>query len=88
VRSLHQKKERRLGRHVAIEPGKTQLPSEESIMSIVETTNSKRQSVNRLQGLAGAALVSAAIFVSAPKIACGEYVYTASGNQSWFTRSN
>jgi hypothetical protein len=55
-------------------------------MSIVESGKSKR--ITRLQGLAGAALVSSAVFVAAPKVARGEIDYSATGNQSWFNTAN
>jgi hypothetical protein len=55
-------------------------------MSIVESGKSKR--IVRLQGLAGAALVSSAVFMAAPKVAHAEIDYTASGDQSWFNTAN
>jgi hypothetical protein len=51
-------------------------------MSIVQSEKSKR--ITRLQGLAGAALMSSAVFMAAPKVARAEVDLTATGNQDWF----
>jgi hypothetical protein len=57
-------------------------------MGIVERAHSKHSRVIRLEGFAGAALISAAVFVASPKIVWGEIDYTTTGNQSWFSISN
>jgi len=59
-------------------------------MSIVESSNSKRTRITR--GLAGAAIVSAAAFVAAPKVGHAEIIYgnfgQVTGDQSWFNTAN
>jgi hypothetical protein len=59
-------------------------------MSIVESGNSKRIVTKaRLGSLAGAALMSTAVFVAAPSTAkAGAVSFFATGNQSWFNTSN
>jgi hypothetical protein len=57
-------------------------------MSIVKSNAKGANRNSRLEGLAGAALISAAVFVASPKAAHGEVDYTATGNQSWFNTAN
>jgi hypothetical protein len=57
-------------------------------MSIVKSNAKGSIRHSRLEGLAGAALISAAVFVAAPKAAHGEVDYTATGDQSWFNTAN
>jgi hypothetical protein len=57
-------------------------------MSIVETSRSKHHRMSHLGGLTGAALVSTAVFVMAPKVIGNTLDYTATGTQSWFNTAN
>jgi hypothetical protein len=52
-------------------------------MSIVESTKSQtRRRIPRLEGIAGGALIAAAVFAATPKLAHGQIVYAATGGSS------
>jgi len=59
-------------------------------MSIVDSSHSNRNlRIARLQGLTGVALLSAAVFSAAPKVARGDWAYIGTGDgQSWFSTAN